>query len=166
MKKRLIYRLFPNLNRPIGREELTEMTIKDITKTKTEVAELRGKLLTAYAEDREHDISYFEGILGTKRISLGAYQADLKALQNSEVEGRFSYTRMRRRYAKQNMLEQPLDLVIEQAKRAHLKRKEEAEQWLGKHFCSAQITQRLMDGEYYKGCPIGNFALVEKNSYQ
>ncbi len=163
MKKRLIYRLFPKMNRPIGREELTEITLDNIEKTKLKVAELRGGLLTAYAEDREHDIPYFEGILGTTKLGLGEYQANLKALNNPEVKGRFSYERMRRRYRKQNMLNQPLDLVIEHAKRAHLQRKEEAEKWLDDRFSAHQQMERFLEGKNYEGCPIGNFSVVEEN---
>lgn len=162
MLKRVIYLANLIKDRPISREELTEITLKDIESTESKLAEFRVKALTAYAKDHHGEIAQYAGLWGSYRITLGGYKADLKALQSPGVEGRFSYERMRRRYAKQNLVELPLDFEMEQAKRAYEQRVEEAEEWLDNHFSPTEQMERLLSGRNYAGCPIGNFETVEQ----
>ena len=165
MKKRFFNYLNIKLKRRISREQLIANTSQYIAETKVKVAELRTGLLDAYGRDHEADITYYTGMLSNYQLSLNEYQSNLKALNSSEVEGRFSYERVRTRHIKQNRAKLPLDLVIEQAKRAYEQRIELAEKWLDNNFSAHQQMQRLLEGKNYAGCPIGNFEAVER-SYQ
>ena len=165
MKKRFFNYLNFKFKRPLSREQFIANTSQNIAETKVKVAELRAGLLDAYGRDHEADINYYTGMFSNYQLSLNEYQSNLKAAHSSEVEGRFSYERIRTRYIKQNRAKLPLDLVIEQARRAYEQRVELAEQWLDEHFSPHQQMERLLEGKNYAGCPIGNFEAVER-SYQ
>ena len=149
-------------NRLISREELTQQVLAELERREQQVAELRVKALAAYANDHEGEIAQYAGFWQSCRIGVGEYKAKLRALQNPEVKGRFSYERMIRRYAKQNLVELPLDFEMEQAKRTHEQRIEEAEQWIDDRFSCDERMDRFLSGRKYAGCPVGNFEAVEQ----
>jgi len=162
MLKRLIaYNNFRK-DRRLTKEKMVERTLVNIAKTEVKIAELRTKTLEDYASDSEIRIGKNSGLWNSYRITLGAHKADLEALNDPEMKGRFSYERLSRRYALKNLHQMTVDFEVEQAKRAYEQRLAQAEQWLDDNYSIDDQIERLQSGERFLGCPIGNFEAVEK----
>lgn len=141
----------------IAKSQLLNELDDEVYIIREEIDVYKQALISAYDSDDTADIEYYSNMLSHSQNSLRYRQGLDAVIRNPLVTSILKGVRFQRKKEKELLAQQPIDIAIKRAKRAHEQRQIEADAWFDSLPLEEQL-ERINNFNFYDGCPVGNFS--------